>query len=43
LRWMRQRNIRSYRDVTGVITEYSAKPEEFYEKEVLADAPAKNS
>ncbi|MHC3130199.1 MAG: type II/IV secretion system ATPase subunit [Candidatus Bathyarchaeota archaeon] len=43
LRWMRQRNIRSYRNVTGVITEYNAKPEEFYEKEVLADAPAKNS
>jgi len=43
LRWMRQRNIRSYRDVAGVITEYNAKPEEFYEKEVLADAPAKNS
>ena len=43
LRWMRQRNIRSYRDVAGVITEYNAKPEEFYGKEVLADAPAKNS
>jgi flagellar protein FlaI len=43
LRWMRQRNIRSYRDVAGVITEYNSKPEEFYEKEVLADAPAKNS
>jgi flagellar protein FlaI len=43
LRWMRQRNIRSYRDVAGVITEYNAKPEEFYEREVLADAPAKNS
>ncbi len=43
LHWMRQRNIRSYKDVTGVITEYNAKPEEFYAKEVLADAPAKNS
>ncbi|MFC1487345.1 type II/IV secretion system ATPase subunit [Thermoproteota archaeon] len=43
LRWMRSRNIRSYKDVAGVITEYNAKPEEFYEKEVLADAPAKNS
>jgi flagellar protein FlaI len=43
LRWMRERNIRSYRDVAGVITEYNAKPEEFYEKEVLANAPAKNS
>jgi hypothetical protein len=43
LRWMRKRNIRSYKDVAGVITEYNAKPEEFYEKEVLADAPAKNA
>ena len=43
LRWMRERNIRSYREVAGVITEYNAKPEEFYEKEVLAGAPAKNS
>ncbi|PVX24023.1 MAG: hypothetical protein CW691_08880, partial [Candidatus Bathyarchaeum sp.] len=43
LRWMRQRNIRSYKDVAGVITEYNAKPEEFYEKEVLVNAPAKNA
>ncbi|MCJ7614337.1 type II/IV secretion system ATPase subunit [Candidatus Bathyarchaeota archaeon] len=43
LRWMRQRNIRSYKDVAGVITEYNSKPEEFYAKEVLADAPVKNS
>ena len=43
LRWMRQRNIRSYKDVAAVITEYNSKPDEFYEKEVLADAPAKNS
>ncbi len=43
LQWMRQRNIRSYKDVAGVITEYNAKPEGFYEKEVLAGAPAKNS
>jgi len=43
LRWMRSRNIRSYKDVAAVITEYNAKPEEFYEKEVLVDAPAKNS
>jgi flagellar protein FlaI len=43
LRWMRTRNIRSYKDVAGVITEYNAKPDKFYEKEVLADAPAKNS
>ncbi|UCC58471.1 MAG: type II/IV secretion system ATPase subunit [Candidatus Bathyarchaeum sp.] len=43
LRWMRERNIRSYKDVAGVITEYNAKPESFYEREVLAGAPAKNS
>lgn len=43
LRWMRQHNIRSYKDVAGVIAEYNAKPEVFYEKEVLADAPAKIS
>jgi len=43
LKWMRDRNIRSYRDVAGVITEYSAKPDEFYEKEVLASATAKNT
>jgi flagellar protein FlaI len=43
LRWMRERNIRSYKDVAGVITEYNAKPESFYEKEVLAGAPAKNA
>jgi hypothetical protein len=43
LRWMRERNIRSYKDVAGVITEYNAKPDEFYEKEVLAIDHAKNS
>jgi hypothetical protein len=43
LRWMRERNIRSYRDVAGVITEYNAKPEEFYEKEILADGLIKDS
>jgi flagellar protein FlaI len=43
LKWMRQNNIRSYKDVAGVITEYNAKPEEFYEKEVLASASFKDS
>jgi flagellar protein FlaI len=43
LHWMRERNIRSYREVAGVITEYNSKPEEFYETEVLANAPVKNS
>ena len=43
LKWMRQSNIRSYKDVAGVITEYNSKPEEFYAKEVLANVPAKDS
>ena len=41
LRWMRTRNIRSYKDVAGIITEYYSKPQEFYEREVEAVAPAK--
>jgi hypothetical protein len=36
---MRDRHIRSYKDVAGVITEYNAKPEEFYDREVLPNAP----
>ena len=43
LKWMRERNIRSYKEVASVITEYSSKPDEFYEKEVLASASTKNS
>ena len=43
LRWMRERNIRSYKDVAKVLTEYNAKPEEFYEKEVEAFVVAKNA
>ena len=43
LKWMRQSNIRSYKDVAAVITEYNSKPEEFYAKEVLANVPAKDS
>ena len=43
LRWMRERNIRSYRDVAGIITEYNAKPDEFYEREVLVGVTTKNS
>lgn len=34
LRWMRERKIRSYKDVAAIITEYYSRPEEFYEKEV---------
>jgi flagellar protein FlaI len=34
LRWMRKHNIRSYKDVAAIITEYYARPREFYEKKV---------
>jgi flagellar protein FlaI len=43
LHWMRQRNIRSYRDVARIITEYYSRPEEFYDREVQADATAQHS
>jgi hypothetical protein len=32
--WMRQHNIRSYRDVAAIVTEYYLRPEEFYTKRV---------
>ncbi len=32
LHWMRERNIRSYRDVAAIIAEYSARPKQIYEK-----------
>ncbi len=32
--WMRKQNIRSYRDVAAIITEYYSRPKEFYEKKV---------
>lgn len=35
LHWMRERNIRSYKDVAAIIAEYYAKPKQTYEK-VLA-------
>jgi len=35
LQWMRERNIRSYKDVAAIIAEYSARPKEIFEK-VLA-------
>jgi len=41
LSWMRKHNIRSYRDVAAIITEYYSRPKEFYEKKVEAVAPAK--
>jgi len=43
LRWMRKRNIRSYKDVAAIITEYYSRPEEFYEREVQADATTQHS
>jgi flagellar protein FlaI len=47
LHWMRERNIRSYKDVAAIIAEYSAKPKQIYEKilageEVKAIAVSKN-
>jgi flagellar protein FlaI len=32
LQWMRQKNIRSYKDVANIIAEYYARPKNFYEK-----------
>jgi flagellar protein FlaI len=32
LRWMRQKNIRSYKDVATIIAEYYARPKEFFDK-----------
>jgi len=34
LSWMREHNIRSYKDVAAVITEYYSRPEKFYEGEI---------
>jgi flagellar protein FlaI len=48
LHWMRERNIRSYKDVAAIISEYSARPKQIYEKilageEVKAIAVTRNS
>jgi len=48
LHWMRERNIRSYKDVAAIIAEYSARPKQIYEKilageEVKAIAVTKNT
>ena len=40
LHWMRERNIRSYRDVAAIIAEYYARPKSIYEK-VLAGEEVK--
>jgi flagellar protein FlaI len=37
LHWMRQRNIRSYRDVAAIIAEYYARPKQIYEKVVAGE------
>jgi flagellar protein FlaI len=47
LHWMRERNIRSYKDVAAIIAEYHARPKQVYEKilageEVKAIAVARN-
>ncbi|MEM2953338.1 MAG: protein kinase, partial [Candidatus Bathyarchaeia archaeon] len=34
LHWMRERNIRSYKDVAAIIAEYYARPKQIYEKVV---------
>jgi flagellar protein FlaI len=34
LSWMRRHNIRSYKDVAAIITEYYSRPKEFYAKKV---------
>ena len=47
LHWMREQNIRSYRDVAAIIAEYYARPEEFYAKVSIGEletlATAKHS
>ncbi len=40
LKWMRAHKIRSYRDVSAIISEYYARPDEFYQKRVEAFATA---
>jgi flagellar protein FlaI len=40
LRWMIDRKIRSYKDVSAIIAEYSARPKEIYEK-ILAGQEVK--
>jgi flagellar protein FlaI len=43
LNWMQQRNIRSYKAVAEILTEYDAKPEEFYNREIMADVTSESS
>ncbi len=39
LAWMRQHKIRSYEDVSTIITEYYSRPTEFYQRKVEANVP----
>ncbi len=43
LHWMRERNIRSYKNVAAILTEYYTRPKEFYEREVEAYASTRHS
>jgi flagellar protein FlaI len=40
IHWMRERNIRSYKDVAAIVAEYYARPKQIYEK-VLAGEEVK--
>ena len=37
LHWMRERNIRSYKDVAAIIAEYYARPEQIYEQVIAGE------
>jgi flagellar protein FlaI len=37
LHWMRERNIRSYKDVAAIIAEYYSRPKQIYEKAVAGE------
>jgi flagellar protein FlaI len=37
LHWMRERNIRSYKDVAAIIAEYYAEPEQIYGKVIAGE------
>ena len=48
LHWMRERNIRSYKDVAAIVAEYYARPKHIYSKvrageEVKAVAASRNA
>ena len=40
LHWMREQNIRSYKDVAAIIAEYYARAEEFYARISIGEAEA---